>query len=192
MNPVEIVGVAFGLLSVYLTVRENIWCWPAGLVSVVAYAALFFEIKLYADMLLQAFFFITSVQGWYLWRYGGSNRSELPISFLSRRQAISMLVGLVAAVAIIGVLLDRFTDASIPFWDATISGGSVLAQLLLMRKKFENWYVWIAVDVISIGVYAYKGIYLTSGLYVVFLVLAIGGLLAWRRSLRLPTVALAV
>lgn len=190
MSPIELVAVAFGLLSVYLTVREHIWCWPTGLVSVIAYAVLFFEIKLYADMLLQIFFFFTGLQGWYLWRYGGAQRTELAISVLLRRQIVILLLGLSVFVVTFGTLLARFTDASIPYWDATISGGSVLAQLLLMRKKFENWYLWIAVDVLSIGVYAYKGIYLTSGLYIIFLALAISGLLAWRRSLPTANVVL--
>ena len=183
MTPIEIVGAAFGLLSVYLTVRQHVWLWPTGIISVVAYAWLFYDIKLYADALLQVFFFVTSVQGWYYWLYGGSNRSEPPITTLTLRQIVALGAGLVAAIIGIGYLFATYTDAHIPFWDATISGGSVLAQILLMRKKFENWHLWIAVDVLSIGVYTYKGVYLTAGLYVVFLAMAIAGLLAWRRTL---------
>lgn len=181
MSLYEIIGVAFGLLSVYLTVRENIWCWPTGIISVIAFAVLFFEIKLYADMLLQVFFLVTGFQGWYYWLYGGKNRTELPITQLSRSQVLTLAVVLVAAIAIIGYMFDTYTDAHIPFWDAAASGMSVIAQILLMRKKLENWYLWIAVDVLSIGIYIYKAVYLTAGLYVVFLALAIGGLLAWRR-----------
>lgn len=182
MSPYELVGVAFGLLSVYLTVRENIWCWPTGIVSVIAFAVLFFDIKLYADMLLQIFFLVTGFQGWYYWLYGGKNRGELPISQLDQAQVLALGAGLVVAVAAIGYLFDTYTDAHIPFWDAAASGMSVLAQVLLMRKKIENWYLWIAVDVLSIGIYIYKAVYLTAGLYVVFLALAIAGLLAWRRT----------
>jgi nicotinamide mononucleotide transporter len=184
MSPYELVGVVFGLISVYLTVRASIWCWPTGIISVAAFAVLFFDIKLYADMLLQIFFLITSIQGWYYWKVGGVSRTELPITLLSQRQRIAVGVGLVAAVALVGYAFDTYTDAHIPFWDAAASGASVVAQVLLMRKRLENWYLWIAVDVLSIGIYVYKEVYLTAGLYVVFLGLAIGGLLSWQRTYR--------
>jgi nicotinamide mononucleotide transporter len=188
MSNHEIVGVVFGLLSVYLTIRQQIWCWPTGIVSVIAYALLFYDIKLYADMLLQIFFLVTSFQGWYLWRYGGSNRSELPITRLSRSQVVMLGIGLVVCALAIGYVFDTYTDAHIPFWDAAASSMSVLAQILLMRKKLENWYLWIIVDVLSIGIYIYKEVYLTAGLYLVFLVLAIGGLLAWHKLFAQPHV----
>lgn len=181
MSNYEVIGAVFGLLSVYLTMRERIWCWPTGIISVIAYAVLFYEIKLYADMLLQIFFLVTSFQGWYMWLHGGANRSELPITQLSRVQVAMLGLSLVACTIVIGFIFDTYTDAHIPFWDAAASSMSVVAQVLLMRKKFENWYLWIAVDVLSIGIYVYKEVYLTAGLYVVFLALAIGGLLAWRR-----------
>jgi nicotinamide mononucleotide transporter len=189
MSNHEIVGVVFGLLSVLLTVRQSIWCWPTGIVSVIAYALLFYDIKLYADMLLQVFFLVTSFQGWYLWLHGGAGRSELAITRLSRAQAIALGVGLVLCAAAIGALFDTYTDAHIPFWDAAASSMSVLAQILLMRKKLENWYLWIMVDVLSIGIYIYKEVYLTAGLYVVFLALAIGGLMAWRKIDAQPPIA---
>ncbi|HEU4321750.1 MAG TPA: nicotinamide riboside transporter PnuC [Roseiflexaceae bacterium] len=185
MDIYELIGSAFGLISVYLTMRNNIWCWPTGMVSVLAFAVLFFNSKLYADMLLQIFFFVTSAQGWYYWRRGGAGHSELPITLLTRRQIGALGVGLVAAVALVGWLFASYTDAHLPFWDAAASGASVVAQVLLMRRKLENWYLWIAVDILSVGIYLYKQLYLTAGLYVVFLALAIGGLLAWRRELGL-------
>ena len=183
MTPYEIVGVLFGLLSVYLTVRRSIWCWPAGIVSVLAFMLLFYEIKLYADMCLQVFFLVTSVQGWYLWLHDGDQRTPLPITRLTRGQVVVLSVALVACVSAVGYVFDTYTDAHIPFWDASTSGLSVLAQLLLVRKKLESWYLWVAVDLLSIGIYAYKQVYLTASLYVLFLVLATMGLIAWRRSL---------
>jgi nicotinamide mononucleotide transporter len=187
MSFFEWVGVAFGLISVYLTVRQSVWCWPTGIISVVAFAILFFQIKLYVDVGLQVFFTVTSLQGWYYWLYGGQNKTELPISFLTRKQIAVLALALALCVLVIGYVFDTYTDAHIPFWDATASGLSVVAQILLMRKKFENWYLWIAVDVLSIGIYLYKEVYLTAGLYLVFLILAIGGLLAWRNSLKLAS-----
>jgi nicotinamide mononucleotide transporter len=189
MSFFEWVGVAFGLISVYLTVRQSVWCWPTGIISVVAFAILFFQIKLYVDVGLQVFFTVTSLQGWYYWLYGGQNKTELPISFLTRKQIAVLALALALCVLVIGYVFDTYTDAHIPFWDATASGLSVFAQILLMRKKFENWSLWIAVDVLSIGIYLYKEVYLTAGLYLVFLILAIGGLLAWRNSLKLASLS---
>lgn len=183
MTPYEVVGVVFGLLSVWLTVKASIWCWPTGIVSVAAFALLFFEIKLYADMLLQIYFLVTSIYGWYLWLHGGRNGTELPISTLSRTQMVALGVGLALSIYVVGYLFSTYTDAHIPFWDATASGMSVLAQILLMRKKYENWHLWIAVDLLSIGIYIYKGVNLTAGLYVIFLALSIGGLIEWRKAL---------
>jgi nicotinamide mononucleotide transporter len=182
MTPYELAGVAFGLLSVWLTVKASIWCWPTGIISVAAFGLLFLEIKLYADMLLQVFFLVTSFLGWYFWLRGGRDRTELPVSTLSRAQVAMLGVGLAVSIYAVGYMFSTYTDAHIPFWDATASGMSVLAQLLLMRKKLENWYLWIAVDVLSIGIYIYKQVYLTAGLYVIFLVLAIGGLVEWSKA----------
>ena len=184
MSPYEVVGVVGGLASVYLTVRRSIWCWPTGIVSVLAFLVLFYEIKLYADMCLQVFFLATSVQGWYWWLHGGTKGTALPITRLTRRQVVLLAGGLVAAVAAVGYAFASYTDAHLPFWDAAASGTSVLAQVLLMRKKLESWYLWIAVDVLSVGIYVYKEVYLTAGLYLVFLGLACTGLIAWRRALR--------
>ena len=119
----------------------------------------------------------------------GQIAASSPITRLSRSQMIALGFGLVICAAAIGYVFDTYTDAHIPFWDAAASSMSVLAQVLLMRKKFENWHLWIAVDVLSIGIYIYKEIYLTAGLYVVFLALAIGGLLAWRKMFVQPLVA---
>jgi nicotinamide mononucleotide transporter len=181
-TPAEIVGTIFGLISVYLTVRRNIWCWPTGIICTIAYTYLFYDIKLYADMLLQVFFTITSGLGWYWWLHGGQNQTELPITFLTPRQKIALALFLPIAIYVVGASFARYTDAHLPFWDATASGTSVAAQILMMRKKLENWILWVFVNILSIGIYIYKQVYLTAGLYIVFLVLAILGFVEWRRA----------
>ncbi len=183
MTPLELIGVLFGLLSVYFSVKQNIWTWPTGIVSVSAFGFLFFNIKLYADMCLQIFFLWSCMQGWYFWLKGGENKTALHISRLTRQQIILVAVGLMASVAGIGFLFNTYTDAALPYLDSTASGMSVVAQLLMMRKKFEHWYVWIAVDVLSIGIYIFKEVHLTAGLYLVFLMLCIKGLAEWKKEL---------
>jgi nicotinamide mononucleotide transporter len=188
MSAMEIIGVVFGLLSVYFSVKQNIWTWPTGIVSVSAFGFLFFSIKLYADMCLQLFFLWSCIQGWYFWLKGGENRTELKISLLTHKQQIQIVFAVAVCVGLIGYLFSRFTDAALPYLDSTASGMSVVAQLLMMRKKLQHWYLWIVVDVLSIGIYIYKDILLTAGLYLVFLLLCIKGLREWRREFsRIPS-----
>lgn len=184
MSPLEITGVVTALVSVWLTVRQNIWCWPVGIISVLAYAWLFYRIHLYADAGLQIFFLATSINGWWLWLHGGANRDALPVTRLTRQQVALLAPATLVSVVAMGLLFARYTDAHLPFWDSAASGTSVVAQVLLMRKKLESWILWLAVDVVYVGIYVYKNVYLTAGLYALFLVLAWAGLKAWRSSLR--------
>lgn len=180
---IEAAAAAFGLACVWLTVRQNIWCWPVGLVQVGLYIVVFAAARLYSDALLHVIYVFLQLYGWAHWLHGGPRRSMLRVSTLSGRalRAWSALA-LLAALGW-GGLMDRFTDAAAPYPDAFTTIASLIAQWLLARKKVESWYFWIAVDVVAIGVYLYKALYITAGLYAVFLVLATQGLLAWRRAL---------
>jgi nicotinamide mononucleotide transporter len=134
-------------------------------------------------MCLQIFFLWSCIQGWYFWLHGGANRTELKISLLTSKQKTFIAFAVVACVALIGFLFSRFTDAALPYLDSTASGMSVVAQLLMMRKKLEHWYLWITVDVLSVGIYVYKEVYLTAGLFFVFLILSSQGLVNWKTLL---------
>jgi len=180
----ELFGVLTGLLCVGLTVRENIWCWPIGIVSSVAYGFLFLNQRLYADAYLQVFFIVTSGYGWAWWLRGGPNHSRAPVSGLSSSQRWAWGGATLAAVVTIGTIHARFTNADLPYWDALTSGASVTAQLLMMRKKVECWPLWIGVDVLSVGIYIYKYLFPTAALYFGFLILAVLGWLEWNQSLR--------
>ncbi|WP_223836559.1 nicotinamide riboside transporter PnuC [Paenibacillus oceani] len=171
-----------GLLSVWLTARANIWAWPTGLVSVVCFFYIFMDVKLYADMTLQVFFFVLSIYGWVVWLSGRGNAKVRPTTRMTGRLAIVLIVFLIAATAGWGYALDGYTDAAVPYLDAFIAVLSLIAQYLLSRKVLESWYGWIAVDVLSIGMYAYKGLDAVATLYVIFLGIAIYGLVGWRRE----------
>jgi nicotinamide mononucleotide transporter len=179
----EILAVIFGITSVYLSTRENIWSWPTALVNVSLYFVVFYEAKLYADMGLQAVYFALSLYGWYEWLYGGENRTELHVSRITRTLGVRLLVIGVAAAAILGTGLARFTDAAIPYLDSATTSTSLVAQWMMTRKILENWAVWVAVDVVYVGMFIYKKLYLTAGLYTVFLVLAVIGYVQWKKSL---------
>jgi nicotinamide mononucleotide transporter len=178
----EAVASITGLISVWLTAREHIWAWPTGLVSVVCFFYIFYDVKLYADMTLQLFFFVLSVYGWIVWLSGRGGAKVRPTARIAGRTALGLGFLLVVATVGWGYALHQYTDASVPYLDAFIAVTSIMAQYLLSRKILECWYGWIAVDVLSIGMYAYKGLDAVAILYVIFLCIAVSGLLGWRKQ----------
>ena len=182
-NRWEVLAVIFGIVSVYLSTREHIWSWPTALVNVALYFVVFYEAKLYADMGLQVVYFALSLYGWYEWLYGGENRTELHVSRTTRSLGVRLVVIGVTSALILGTLLSRLTDAALPYLDSATTSTSLVAQWMMTRKILENWAVWAVVDVVYVGMFIYKKLYLTAGLYAVFLVLAIMGYVQWKRSL---------
>lgn len=183
MSPLEIFAALVGAISVWLSVRQNIWSWPTAIVNVVLYALVFYEAKLYADMGLQVIYAVLSIYGWYEWLYGGAGRTELHVTRTGPR--LAALLALIAAVgsALLGFFLRHATDAALPFMDSFLSSTSLVAQWMMTKKLLENWLVWIAVDVLYVGMFIFKGLFLTAGLYAVFLALAVKGYIDWRRSM---------
>lgn len=183
MSPLEIFAALVGAISVWLSVRQNIWSWPTAIVNVVLYALVFYEAKLYADMGLQVIYAVLSIYGWYEWLYGGAGRTELHVTRTGPR--LAALLALIAAVgsALLGFFLRHATDAALPFMDSFLSSTSLVAQWMMTKKLLENWLIWIAVDVLYVGMFIFKGLFLTSALYAVFLGLAVKGYIDWRRSM---------
>lgn len=183
MNVYEVAGVLFGIVSVFLTVRESIWCWPTGIVNVALFVIVFHDAKLYADMGLQVVYLALCVFGWYEWLHGGTQRSALYVSRAPRPVILGLALAAVALSVLLGRFLSRATDASLPFWDASTTSFSLVGQALLTRKWIENWIVWIVVDLVYVGMYVYKQLYPTAALYSVFLALALLGLKEWNAAL---------
>ncbi len=183
VSSLELVAAVFGAVSVYLSVRQNIWSWPTAIVNVGLYAIVFFEAKLYADMGLQVIYVVLSVYGWYEWLYGGENRTTLRVTRTGSRLGALLALIALSGAALLGVVLRGATDAALPFMDSFLSSTSLVAQWMMTRKKLENWLVWIGVDVLYVGMFIYKHLYITAGLYTVFLVLAVRGFIDWRRSM---------
>jgi len=184
MTWLEATAVAFGIVSVYLSVRQNIWSWPTAIVNVLLYVLVFRDAKLYADMGLQVVYFALSVYGWYEWLYGGVNRTQLKVSRATARSAVTLSLLAVASVAVLGTFLARSTDAALPYVDSATTSTSLVAQWMMTRKVMENWAVWMAVDVVYVGMFIFKHLYLTAGLYAVFFVLAALGHREWKASWR--------
>jgi nicotinamide mononucleotide transporter len=183
VTPLELFAAATGAISVWLSVRQNIWSWPTAIVNVVLYAVVFWEAKLYADMGLQIVYAVLSVYGWYQWLYGGEGHTSLRVSRTSPRLGALLTLVAAAGSVLLGTLLHRTTDAALPYMDSFLSSTSLVAQWMMTKKLLESWLVWIGVDVLYVGMFIFKGLYLTAALYAVFLALAIKGYLDWRRSM---------
>ena len=182
MNVIEILGVAFGLWSVWLTIKEKVLCWPIGIVNILFFMVMFYQVKLYADLGLQFIFLILSFYGWYYWIHPKKGRDTVPVTTLSLSSKLGTTATWGASTVVMGAVLATYTDASVPYWDSSTTVLSILAQYLMSRKKLECWILWITADVVDTGIYLYKDLYLTSVLYAVFLALATAGLIAWRKS----------
>ncbi|NJL55038.1 nicotinamide mononucleotide transporter [bacterium] len=189
MGWIELTATIFGVLCVWLIIRQSIWCWPAGLVQVTLFVYIFYEARLYSDMLLHIIYIFLQLYGWYHWQYGSRVHTSLPVTTLTRTLLLTWVgTGIVGTFAL-GFTMQTFTDAALPYADAFTTVMSLIAQWLLARKNLENWGFWIAVDVVAIRVYLARDLYLTTGLYTLFLVMAIAGFIAWRRDWRATAAA---
>jgi len=184
MSPLEALAALLVLVNVWLITRRSIWNYAFGLAGVAIYGWVFFGQKLYSDTLLQAFFFVVQIYGWREWMRSRADEGEVRVERLTGPQRLAWLAGIVAAIASWGWLMHRFTDASFPWWDAAVAMTSVAAQILMSVRRIENWWLWITANFLSIGLYAAKALWITTGLYVILLAIAISGLLAWRRAAR--------
>jgi nicotinamide mononucleotide transporter len=180
----EAFAVLSSIVAVSLQVRQHPWGWPLTLVGVTAYAILLMDDRLYGLVGLQLVFFAQGVYGWWFWLHGGRERQEPPIRRMGSGEWLSVIAAIGLGTAGLGWSLSTWMESALPWPEATIFALSLTANLLLARKVLENWILWIAVNVLSIGVFLYAGRYLSAGLYLAFLGLAIAGLLQWTRSWR--------
>jgi nicotinamide mononucleotide transporter len=181
-TPLELISFVLSLVTVGLNIRQSHWGWLFAIISSATYAVVFFGAKLYGDMGLQVVFIIVSFWGWYQWLHGGAARSVLQVSRLSARGwRISLLAWALGFVAL-AFFLGCYTDTDVPRMDGFLTAGSLLAQVMMSRKKLENWLIWIAVDVLYIGLYLYKQLLLTAGLYALFIGMAAIGYVAWKKT----------
>ena len=183
INWIELFAVIFGLIAVYLNTREIIWGWPIGIVGVVLSGILFYEVRLYSDLILHVIYVVLGFYGWYEWLYGGREDSALQVTTLTPRTLLLLVaLGGIGTVAI-GYLFDRYTDANLAYWDAFTTSFSLVGQYMLAKKKLENWILWIVVDAVAAGIYVYKELYLLALLYFLYLGLATYGYYRWRSTL---------
>ncbi|MDN4039445.1 nicotinamide riboside transporter PnuC [Massilia sp. YIM B02443] len=179
-SPLELAANAFTAAAILLAGRNNVHTWWTGIVGCVLFGLLFAQSRLYADVLLQAFFVATGILGWWRWLHG-SNGAPLPITHAGWRSLAWMAPAGIAATAAYGALLHFYTDAYAPFIDSAVLVFSVIAQLLMMQRRIENWPVWLLVNTIAVPLYYSRGLMLTAVLYAGFWINAIVSWWWWRR-----------
>lgn len=177
----EAVSFVTGAVCVWLTVRENVWNFPIGLLNVITFSVVFFRVGLFADAGLQVVYFILGCIGWYLWLFGGEDRTKLNVGRVSFVELAACVGFVVLSTWGLWNLLSHVGGSS-SFWDALTTSISLAAQWLINRKKLESWVFWIVVDVIYVPLCVSKHLYLTAGLYSIFTCMAVIGLLQWRAT----------
>lgn len=182
MGGIEIAAAVLGVINVVLVVRRSTWNYPFGIVMVALYFFVFGHAKLYSDALLQVFFFIIQIYGWWAWYHAAHVDRGVAVRWMGWGERWPWIAGTAAAVALWGTGMARFTDAAAPYIDATTAGLSVSAQILQSLRRVESWVLWICVDVIALGLFTWRGLFVTTGLYTIFLVLATVGLIEWKRK----------
>jgi nicotinamide mononucleotide transporter len=184
MSIVEITGFVFGIAGIWLTIREHWSCFPVGLVNVSFSLWLFLEQKLYSDTVQQGVYIILLSYGWYNWRHH-ARETRPRIGFMDDSMKLYLMAGLTAVSAGMGYFFDRFTDADVPYIDAIATALSFTAQFLIARKKIENWLIWMVVNVLYIGIYTYKELYLYAILFALYFILSVKGYLTWKKTMQM-------
>jgi nicotinamide mononucleotide transporter len=190
LNPVEIAATALGFVNQWLAIRQHIWCWPVGIASVLGFAFVFWDAKLYSDAGLQVLYVAMQLVGWVRWHSHAAGlagrRSLLPVTVLSWRARLLWTGAAAFGAVLLGGTMRGFTDASMPFADATATSLSLVGQWLQARKVLDSWAFFIAGNLIFITLYVGKGLYATTLLFVFLTAMAVVGSARWRRSMLGP------
>lgn len=180
----EGIAVFFGVASVYYSMKENILVFPTGLISTLIYVWICLQVGLYADMGINAYYFAMSIYGWYIWSRPTQEGNTLPVTWLGIQGIIGSVLLFLASYAILAFILLRLTDSDVPYVDSFTTASAFVGMYLMAKKKVENWIAWIITDLVSVPLYFYKGLILTSFQFLFFTVLAVLGLIAWIKSAR--------
>ena len=180
----EVTAVLFAVLYLVLAIRENIWCWLCAMVSTAIYVWLFIGARLYMESVLNIFYFIMAMYGWFVWRSGNSDERALSVSVWSPVTHFTAVLMIVILTAVSGYALTSFTDAAYPYVDSATTFAAIWATFLVARKVLENWWYWLLIDAVSVLIYWSRGLELTALLFVVYVVMIPLGLVSWTRSYR--------
>ena len=191
VNAPEVIATLLGVANILLLVRRSIWNYPFGLAMVAITAWVVFHQHLYSDTILQGFFFVAQLYGWWEWRRAGGTEHAVAVGHMGARGRMAWIAGIVLVSAIWGQIMHLYTNAAMPWLDASLTVMSMAAQILLARRLIENWVLWVIVDVGTVAMYVAKDLYWFGGLYIVFLIVSIAGLVEWARAERADATATA-
>lgn len=187
----EIIGTIVGLVYLYLEYKASIHLWIAGIIMPAIYIFIYWNAGLYADFGINVYYLLAALYGWFLWKYGNKNKcseasngNELPISKIPKRLIFPSIMVFVLTFILILYILISFTDSNVPYLDSFTTALSIVGMWMLARKFIEQWWVWIVVDLVSAGLYVYKELYMTSGLYALYAVIAFFGYLNWKKLMK--------
>lgn len=184
MSPLEIFAVIISLIGVGLTVKRNMWCWWFNFLAFCLYAYFFFTVKFYGESILQFFFIVINFYGFYYWFKGKQIDHEIKIEPIATKTVVTQMVGAAIGGLVFGLVLKHFTDAAIPMLDSQLAAFSLLATYWTSRKHIATWVLWVFVDIIYVGMFMYKSLFLTAGLYAAFVVMAAFGWWQWEHVKR--------
>ena len=189
IDPVELAGFVLSLAMVYCNIKEIHWGWPLAIASSALYGMVFWNSQLYGEASLQVMFILAAGWGWQQWLRGTQASSteptpshQLRISTLSSLERKQVAIVTLLLWPVLVFFLDNHTDSDVALWDGLVTALSLLGQYLLAKKKIENWWVWLIVNCITVGLMALKSLWLTAGLYVIFAILSYVGVKAWRKQ----------
>jgi nicotinamide mononucleotide transporter len=184
LEVIEIIGFLFAVLGIYYSAKRKLIYWPLSIISSSAYMFFFYEINLYADSLLQIFFILSSIFGWYSWHKDLDENSDmLTINSLNKKQIVQVLGIILFTGIIMGFLFKKFSNADYAYYDSILFSASVISTILSAKAYIENWYFWIVINSAYIILYISKQAHLTAFLYLILIVLAIVGLRDWKKNL---------
>ena len=186
MEYLEIIGTIIGLIYLWLEYRASIYLWIASVVMPIVYTFVFLDAGLYADMGIHIYYILASIYGFICWSWAIGRKTnknaveELKISHTPRRLINPLSIIATLLTFAIAFILISFTDSNVPWWDSVTTSLSIVAMWLMARKYIEQWWVWLVVDVVSAGVYIYKDLYFTAGLYALYAIIAYFGYKKWK------------
>jgi nicotinamide mononucleotide transporter len=184
LSPLEMTAALLAIAYLALAIRQNIWCWLCAAVSTGIYVYLFFDARLYMESLLNGFYVVMAAYGWQVWRSGANDTIELPVTEWPLHVHVRAVLAMLALSAISGYLLQRLTDAALPYIDSLTTFAAIWATFLVARKVLSNWWYWLAIDAASVFIYWARDLPVTALLFMIYLAMIPFGLVAWRRSFR--------
>ena len=182
MSPIEIIAVLTAILYLVLAVRQNILCWSAWIISSCLYFFIMFQANLYMESLLQIFYIIMGVYGWMQWARVDREKA-FEVNIMTLNDHIKIISSILFLSIIFGFILGQFTDAASPFWDSLTTCGAVLTTYLVAKKFIENWIYWFVIDFISVFLFISRDLYLTAGLFFVYLIIILFGYRSWKSEM---------